>query len=55
VYNRWSNEVYSASPYNNEWEGTNQQGANLPDGTYFIVLDLGNGNAPYTGFVMIQR
>ena len=55
VYNRWSNEVYSASPYNNEWEGTNQQGANLPDGTYFIVLDLGNGKAPYTGFVMIQR
>ncbi|MCX6181168.1 MAG: PKD domain-containing protein [Bacteroidetes bacterium] len=55
VYNRWSNVVYQSAPYHNEWEGTNNSGANLPDGTYFIVLDLGNGKAPYTGFVMIQR
>ncbi|MFM7021684.1 MAG: PKD domain-containing protein [Flavobacteriales bacterium] len=55
VYNRWSNVVYTSSPYNNEWEGTNNEGANLPDGTYFIVLDLGNGRPAYTGFVMIQR
>lgn len=55
IYNRWSNEVYHAAPYNNEWNGKTNNGNDLPDGTYFIVLDLGNGHEVYTGYVMIQR
>jgi gliding motility-associated-like protein len=55
IYNRWSNLVYEASPYNNDWRGTTTSGKELPDGTYFIVVDLGNGSTPYTGYVMIQR
>jgi len=55
IYNRWSNVVYSTENYLNEWNGKTNNGNDLPDGTYFIVLDLGNGHEVYTGYVMIQR
>lgn len=55
IYNRWSNSVYDAAPYKGDWEGTNRNGNPLPDGTYFYVLDLGNGKQPYTGFIVIHR
>lgn len=55
IYNRWSSVVYKNAPYNNEWNGLSNRGNELPDGTYFVVLDLGNGSKIYTGYVMIQR
>ncbi|MCC6600123.1 MAG: gliding motility-associated C-terminal domain-containing protein, partial [Crocinitomicaceae bacterium] len=38
VFNRWGNLVYDKKDYNNEWEGQNNKGELLPDGTYFIVF-----------------
>ena len=32
-----------------------KNGNPLPDGTYYYVLDLGDGNPPRTGFVIIFR
>ncbi|HKK61068.1 MAG TPA: gliding motility-associated C-terminal domain-containing protein, partial [Bacteroidales bacterium] len=55
IFNRWGNEVYTASPYNNEWNGITNQGAELPDGTYFYIIKLGNGTKEETGFVVIHR
>ena len=37
VYNRWGDEVYRASPYNNDWEGTFDN-EDLPDGVYFYIF-----------------
>ena len=31
--------IYSSSPYNNDWGGT-YNGNQLPDGTYFYLLNL---------------
>lgn len=53
IFNQWGDEVYRASPYRNDWEGTHQ-GNPLPPGTYFFILDLANGNKPQSGFVIIQ-
>ena len=44
IFNRWGNEVFSANPYNNDWNGTSQSNLNvggdeLPTGTYFYILD----------------
>jgi large repetitive protein len=44
IFNRWGNQVYSASPYQNDWDGTSQNSMNvsgdqLPTGTYFYILD----------------
>jgi len=55
IYNRWGDEVYrSPIPYNNDWDGT-FDGEDLPPGTYFYVVNFGDGSEEQTGFVMIQR
>lgn len=57
IFNRWGNEVYEAQPYNNNWDGKNKEGKDLPDGTYFYILEINDaeGTPPYTGYVVIHR
>lgn len=45
IFNRWGDIIYQASPYNNDWRGTNNTGQELPDGTYYYILrlDIGEG------------
>lgn len=46
VFSRWGDLVFEASPYNNDWDGTNiKTGKALPAGTYYFILwlDLGDG------------
>jgi gliding motility-associated-like protein len=49
IYNRWGQIIYSSTYYQNDWDGGNQ-----PDGTYFYVLTLDNGEAK-RGFVTLLR
>jgi gliding motility-associated-like protein len=44
VFNRWGNKVYKDDNYLNNWGGTNQAGNLLPQGTYFVILELKNGS-----------
>lgn len=39
IFNDYGQTIYSAQPYNNEWDGT-FNGDNLPDGTYYYMLRL---------------
>ncbi|WP_319591608.1 gliding motility-associated C-terminal domain-containing protein [uncultured Draconibacterium sp.] len=63
IVNRWGNTVYKAQGYGISttprfWDGkSNQSGGNadLPTGTYFYVLDLGNGEQAIAGSVYIDR
>jgi gliding motility-associated-like protein len=63
IYNRWGNLVYEETGYNNQdrvWKGTANRGHlvggdQLPDGTYFYIINLGNGSAPVKGYIMINR
>ncbi|MUU77742.1 DUF7507 domain-containing protein, partial [Winogradskyella endarachnes] len=61
VYNRWGNIVYSAKGYLNDWKGTSNgravinQSDDLPVGTYYYVLDLGDGSDPRVGWLYINR
>jgi gliding motility-associated-like protein len=52
IYNRLGKLVYKKFRYENTWVGeiTNNK---LPAGTYFYILDLGNGKAPLMGDVTI--
>ena len=55
VFNRWGDEVFrSPKPYQNNWRGT-FNGEDLPAGTYFYIVDLGDGNKPMNGYTLIQR
>jgi gliding motility-associated-like protein len=55
IFNRWGSEVYTAQPYLNEFDGHDDQGRTLPDGTYFYVLDLGIDQKPIKGYFVINR
>jgi gliding motility-associated-like protein len=59
VFNRWGNKVLDQSPYANDWDGTSQFGSafgeQLPESTYYYVLDLGDGSDAYTGYIYLRR
>jgi gliding motility-associated-like protein len=54
IFDRYGNSVYSANGYDNSWEGTGKNG-DLPKGTYFYVLDLGEGQEVQKGWIQILR
>ena len=57
IYNRWGSMVYSKDGYTNDWKGTNEKGNGgvLPAGTYFILVDLGDGyTKPYNGYIQLE-
>ncbi|MBU3658754.1 MAG: T9SS type B sorting domain-containing protein [Flavobacteriales bacterium] len=61
IFNRWGSEVFSISPYQNEWNGSTTSNlvigeGELPTGTYYYILDLnGDGSTIYKGYVYLKR
>ena len=59
IFNRWGAEVYSAHPYTNDWDGKSNSGLNtsnvLPVGTYFYLIDPGDGSDVRKGYVYLTR
>ena len=59
IFNRWGEEVFSASPYTNTWDGKASgglnSGAGLPIGTYWYILDLGDGSKARNGYIYLNR
>ncbi|MDX1652416.1 MAG: HYR domain-containing protein [Brumimicrobium sp.] len=54
IFNRYGSLVYESEPYENNWDGTSSKnGMELPDGTYFYVLEL-DGEI-FNGYVQINR
>lgn len=54
IFNEWGSEVHYGAPYNNDWNGT-YGGNELPVGTYFYIIDTGDGRQPINGFLILQR
>ncbi|MFL5763063.1 MAG: gliding motility-associated C-terminal domain-containing protein [Bacteroidia bacterium] len=54
IYNRNGRLVYKANAYINTWDGR-AFGDELPEGTYFYVLDLGDGKGTKNGTVTIIK
>jgi gliding motility-associated-like protein len=44
IYNRWGQLVFQTTNYDNTWEGTAQNGDDLPAGPYYWVLDYVGNN-----------
>jgi gliding motility-associated-like protein len=55
VFNRWGNIVYQKKNYFNEWNGFNNSGNELPDGTYFVILEINGGDLVLKGYVEMKR
>lgn len=61
IFNRWGARMYQAKGYDNRavrWDGSSNDGTYTgiaPSGTYYYVLDLGNGTPALTGFIYLNR
>jgi gliding motility-associated-like protein len=54
IFNQYGDEVFHARPYQNDWQGT-FNGEPLPTGTYYYIVDFGDGSAPQKGFLVLER
>ncbi|MDQ3109322.1 MAG: choice-of-anchor L domain-containing protein [Bacteroidota bacterium] len=55
IYNRWGNVVYETDNYNNKWQGVSNRGDALPDGTYFVILEVNGGDIKLNSYVDLRR
>jgi len=61
IYSRWESVIIQEAPYKNDWGGEQRigypknNGGDLPEGTYFYILDLGNGQSTFKGFIYLKR
>lgn len=55
IYNRWGQKLFGTKNYNNidnAWNGTINGGSEVASsGTYFYIIDLGNGSKPIKGWL----
>ena len=54
IFNRNGMKVYSRANYTNQWGGQSDNGDDLPDGTYYYVIDRNNAETK-TGWIYINR
>lgn len=54
IFNRYGTKVYTKANYSKEWYGQSDKGDELPDGTYYYVIE--RNNVPNkTGWIYINR
>ncbi|MGQ1911534.1 Ig-like domain-containing protein, partial [Marinifilum sp. RC60d5] len=59
IFNRWGAKIYSKKGYQNDWDGRADNSLTvgseiIPEGTYYYVIDLGNGSKALKGFIYIN-
>ncbi|MCB0584362.1 MAG: gliding motility-associated C-terminal domain-containing protein, partial [Phaeodactylibacter sp.] len=55
IFERSGSMVFEASPYRNDWEGRNQRGKELPEGSYYFIYEPGDGTPKVTGRIAVFR
>ena len=54
VFNQWGQQLYSAAPYLEPWDGRHNNNL-LPPGTYYYIFSRGDGSASFTGPLTIIK
>jgi gliding motility-associated-like protein len=54
IFNEWGALIFSSSPYGNDWDGK-YKGDPLAVGTYFYIMDFGDGRDPKRSFLVLER
>ncbi|TBX69933.1 hypothetical protein EZL74_05820 [Flavobacterium silvisoli] len=55
IFDRYGMKVYAKGNYTNQWIGQSDKGDELPDGTYYYVIDFNNNQSSKTGWIYINR
>jgi gliding motility-associated-like protein len=54
IFNRYGRKIYSKNNYLNEWFGQSDSGQEVPDGTYYFLLNKSDGKQ-VSGWVYVNR
>ncbi|HEX8279201.1 MAG TPA: gliding motility-associated C-terminal domain-containing protein, partial [Segetibacter sp.] len=54
VFNRYGKPVFASTGYHRPWDGS-YNGAILPVGVYYYIIDAGNGKKTYSGHLTILK
>ena len=54
IFNRYGTKVYGLANYKDQWKGQTDNGKDLPDGTYYFVIDQNSGETK-SGWIYINR
>ncbi|MFT6868131.1 MAG: gliding motility-associated-like protein [Cyclobacteriaceae bacterium] len=63
IFNRWGNKIFEVKGYDNQnkaWRSESSFGLvpgvnTVPSGTYYYLIDLGDGSKPVAGFVVVNK
>jgi gliding motility-associated-like protein len=55
IFNRYGIKVYSKQDYKTQWVGQTDSGLQLPDGTYYYVIDFNTDRQSATGWIYLNR
>lgn len=55
VTNRWGNVVFETEGYKNDWKGITNRGKELPDGVYFVILEINGKQITKNNYLHIKR
>lgn len=60
IYNRWGDVVYHTTDYDNDdtrrrFEGLSDHGNELPTGTYYYKIEVGDGRSALTGYLALKQ
>jgi gliding motility-associated-like protein len=55
VLNRWGEEVFASDNYKNDWNGISKSGSELPNDTYYCVIESPLLEKTHTGYIIINR
>lgn len=55
ITNRWGNIVFQTEGYHNTWDGHSNNGKELPDGVYFVILEINGKQITKNNYVQIKR
>lgn len=54
IYDRWGKKVWESNAYNNQWDGKNDKGVELPDGTYYYKISC-ESQDEMNGSILLMR
>ncbi len=55
IFDIHGRQVYTTINYQNDWDGRNQSGETLPDGTYYYIIHFPKDNRTYKGAILVLR